>query len=399
MTLAPPRYAFEDRLDQWIDRRAAEPVYLDEENGMWRLLDHATVSRVLSEPGLFSSDFSGLAPVQEDFEAFRSGMFLTMDPPNHRKLRTLVSQAFTPRTVAGLEPRIWQITEQLLDGVAGQSRFDIVDELAYPLPILVIAELLGIPAQDRELFEKWAKVLFSGDQLTETSTMAEIEAALEIIAPTIREMNEYVLAHIRHHRANPSDGLTSKLIRASVDGESLTDQEIVGFVALLLVAGHITTTALIGNATISFDRHPEASAALRADPARIPVALEEVLRCLPPFNELGRRTTTEVELGGRTIPANSIVMANIASANRDPGVFVDAERFDFARNPNPHLTFGHGIHFCLGTPLARMEGRIAFEALHRRYSAFSVARNEPVEFQNPAMIVSVRHLPLDVEAR
>jgi cytochrome P450 len=397
MKLAPPRYAFEDRLDQWIDRRATEPVHLDEENGMWRLLDHATVSRVLSDPARFSSDFSGLAPVQEDFEVFRTGMFLTMDPPNHRKLRTLVSQAFTPRTVAGLEPRIHQIVEELLDAVAGQARFDIVESLAYPLPILVIAELLGIPAEDRELMEKWAKVLFSGDQLTETSTMAEIEAALQLIAPTIREMNEYMLAHIRHHREHPSDGLTSKLCRVSVDGESLTDQEMVGFVALLLVAGHITTTALIGNATVSFDRHPEAAAALRADPSRIPVALEEVLRVLPPFNELGRRTTGEVELGGRTIPANSIIMANIASANRDPRVFADPERFDFARTPNPHLTFGHGIHFCLGTPLARMEGRIAFEALYRRYAGLSVARDEPVEFQNPAMIVSVRKLTLDVE--
>ncbi|MFC0430433.1 cytochrome P450 [Kutzneria buriramensis] len=399
MTLAPPRYAFEERLDHWIDRRGVEPVYLDEENGMWRLLDHATVSRVLSEPGTFSSDFSGLAPVQEDFEAFRTGMFLTMDPPNHRKLRTLVSQAFTPRTVAGLEPRIHQITEELLDAVAGQRRFDLVEALAYPLPILVIAELLGIPAQDRELFEKWAKVLFSGDQLTENSTMAEIEAALQMIAPTIREMNEYMLAHIKYHRANPSDGLTSKLCRASVDGESLADQEMVGFVALLLVAGHITTTALIGNATISLDRHPAAAAALREDPSGIPVALEEVLRCLPPFNELGRRTTTEVELGGRTIPANSIIMANIASANRDPRVFADAESFDFTRTPNPHLTFGHGIHFCLGTPLARMEGRIAFEALNRRYAGLSVARSEPVEFQNPAMIVSVRKLPVDVVPR
>jgi cytochrome P450 len=208
-----------------------------------------------------------------------------------------------------------------------------------------------------------------------------------------------MLEHIRYHRANPSDGLTSTLCRVSVDGESLSDQEMVGFVALLLVAGHVTTTALIGNATISFDRNPEAVAALREDPSRIPVALEEVLRCLPPFNELGRRTATEVELGGHTIPANSIIMANIASANRDPKVFADAERFDFARTPNPHLTFGHGIHFCLGTPLARMEGRIAFEALCRRYAGLSVARNEPVEFQNPAMIVSVRKLPLDVEPR
>jgi cytochrome P450 len=148
-----------------------------------------------------------------------------------------------------------------------------------------------------------------------------------------------------------------------------------------------------------FDRDPEAAEALRGDPTKLPVALEEVLRCLPPFNELGRRTTAEVELGGLTIPANSIIMANIASANRDPRVFADPERFDVARTPNPHLTFGHGIHFCLGTPLARMEGRIAFEALNRRYAGFAVARDEPVEFQNPAMIVSVRTLPLDVEPR
>lgn len=391
-----PRYAFEDQLAQIRTQRETDPVYFDEQAQMWRLLDYATVAHVLSDPATFSSDFSGLTPVQEDFEAFRTGMFVGMDPPRHRKLRTLVSQAFTPRTVAGLEPRIRAITSALLDAAAGASRVDLIGALAYPLPILVISELLGIPAADRELFEKWARVLFSGDQLSESATMAEMEAALAQIAPTIREMNEYVLAHIRHHRAHPDDSLTSKLVAVEVDGERLENQEIVGFVALLLVAGHITTTALVGNAAVSLDRHPEATAALRADPTRLPAALEEVLRCLPPFNELGRRTTAEVILGGRVIPADSIVMANLGSANRDPAHFADADAFDIGRSPNPHLTFGHGIHFCIGAPLARLEGRVAFEELFGRYREMTVAPDEPVEFQNQAVIISVKKLILEV---
>jgi cytochrome P450 len=391
-----PRYAFEDQLAQWRTQRETDPVYFDEQAQMWRLLDYEAVARVLSDPATFSSDFSGLTPVQEDFETFRTGMFVGMDPPRHRKLRTLVSQAFTPRTVAGLEPRIRAITSALLDVVAGASRVDLIGALAYPLPIMVISELLGIPVADRELFEQWARVLFSGDQLSEAATMAEIEAALAQIAPTIREMNEYVLAHIRHHRAHPDDSLTSKLVAVEVDGERLEDQEIVGFVALLLVAGHITTTALVGNAAVILDRHPEAAAALRADPARLPPALEEVLRCLPPFNELGRRTTAEVTLGGRVISADSIVMANLASANRDPVHFADPEAFDIGRSPNPHLTFGHGIHFCIGAPLARLEGRVAFEELFGRYREMAVAPDEPVEFQNQAVIISVKKLILDV---
>jgi cytochrome P450 len=391
-----PRYAFEDQLAQWSTQRETGPVYLDEQTQMWRLLDYATVARVLSDPATFSSDFSGLAPVQEDFEAFRTGMFVGMDPPRHRKLRTLVSQAFTPRTVAGLEPRIRAITDDLLDTVAGASRVDLVGALAYPLPILVISELLGIPADDRELFEKWARVLFSGDQVSESATMEEIEAALAQIAPTIREMNEYVLGFISHRRAHPDNSLTSKLVAVEVDGKRLENQEIVGFVALLLVAGHITTTALVGNAAVCLDRYPEAAAALRADPARLPAALEEVLRCLPPFNELGRRTTAEVNLGGRVIPRDSIVMANLASANRDPGQFADPEAFDIGRSPNPHLTFGHGIHFCIGAPLARLEARVAFEELFSRYRDLAIAADEPVEFQNQAVIISVRKLMLDV---
>jgi cytochrome P450 len=390
-------FAFEDLLARSAElRERGGPVHHDEERGTWRALDHPTVSRVLSDPATFSSDFSGLTPVQEDFETFRKGNFVGMDPPDHRKLRTLVTQAFTPRVVAGLEPRIRAIAGELLDEVAGASRIDVVDALAYPLPIIVIAELLGVPVADRPLFTRWARVLFSGDELGESADMADIQRALDAIAPTIREMNAYILDHIRQHRARPGDGLTSRLVQAEFNGERLEDQEIVGFVALLLIAGHITTTALLGNAVVSFDRHPHAAAALRAEPAGLPIALEEVLRMLPPFPELGRRTTAEVDLGGRVIPANSIVMADLAAANRDPAHFERPGEFDARRSPNPHLTFGHGIHFCFGAPLARLEGRVAFEVLFERYRDLAVAPDDRVEFQNPTVIVSVKRLPLDV---
>ncbi len=389
-------FAFEDLLARSAELRERGAVHHDEERGLWRVLDHPGVSRVLSDPATFSSDFSGLTPVQEDFETFRKGNFVGMDPPDHRKLRTLVSQAFTPRVVAGLEPRIRTIAGELLDEVAGASRFDLVDALAYPLPIIVIAELLGVPVADRPLFTRWAQVLFSGDQLGESADMEDIQRALDAIAPTIREMNAYILDHIRHHRAHPGPGLTSRLVEAEFNGERLEDQEIVGFVALLLIAGHITTTALLGNAVVTFDRNPLAAAALRSAPAGLPPALEEVLRLLPPFPELGRRTTKDVELGGHTIPENAIVMADLAAANRDPAFFDRPDEFDPGRTPNPHLTFGHGIHFCFGAPLARMEGRIAFEVLFERYRDLAVATDDEVVFQNPAVIVSVRHLPLDV---
>ncbi|GGN31949.1 cytochrome P450 [Streptomyces kronopolitis] len=389
-------FAFDGLVEGWRTARQAGPVRYDEPQKLWQVLDHESVAAVLADPAAYSSDFSGLAPTQADFETFRQGNFVGMDPPEHRKLRTLVSQAFTPRVVAALEPRIHAITTELLDAVEDRDRFDMVDALAYPLPIIVIAELLGIPAGDRALFQEWAATLFGGDEIGDSLDMADIERALESIAPTVREMNGYILDHIRHHRKNPGEGLTGKLVQAEVDGMRLEDQEIVGFVALLLVAGHITTTALLGNAVLSLDQYPDEAALLRAEPGRLPDTLEEVLRWLPPFPELGRRTTREVTLGGQIIPAGSVVMANLAAANRDPSRFAHPDHFDVTRSPNPHLTFGHGIHFCFGAPLARLEARIALRLVLERFPDIAVAHRGEVEIQNPAVIVSVRRLPLEV---
>ncbi|MEU0334317.1 cytochrome P450 [Streptomyces sp. NPDC006193] len=382
--------------ERWRGLREAGPVRYDESQGTWQVLDHATVSTVLADPATYSSDLSDLTPTQADFETFRQGNFVGMDPPEHRKLRTLVSQAFTPRVVQGLEPRIEAVCARLLDAVADHDRFDLVDALAYPLPIIVIAELLGIPAEEHRLFQEWASVLFGGEQLGEAPDMADLERALEAIAPTVREMNGYMLEHIRARRARPGDDLTSRLIAAEVDGVRLADQEMVGFVALLLVAGHITTTALLGNAVVAFDRHPGVHAALRADPARIPAAVEEVLRWLPPFPELGRRVTRPVVLGGHEIPADALLMAHLGAANRDPARFGEPDVFDIGRTPNPHLTFGHGIHFCFGAPLARLEARIALHMLNKRFRTLGIPSYEDVVFQNPAVIVGVRHLPVEV---
>ncbi|WP_431990160.1 cytochrome P450 [Streptomyces albogriseolus] len=382
--------------ERWRSLRDAGPVAYDEERQQWHVVDHQGVAAVLSDPATYSSDMTPIAPTQEDFETFTQGNFVGMDPPEHRKLRTLVGQAFTPRVVHGLAPRVEAVCARLFDGVADRDRFDLVDTLAYPLPIIVIAELLGVPAEDHRLFQEWAATLFGGDQLGDSLDMADLERALEAVAPTVREMNGYVLDHIRRRRADPGDDLTSRLLAAEVDGTRLEDQEIVGFVALLLVAGHITTTALLGNPVVTFDRHPGMFDALRKDPDRVPAAVEGVLRWLPPFPELGRRTTRTVQLGGHEMPADTLLMVHLGAAIRDPSRFTSPDVFDPARDPNPHLTFGHGIHFCFGAPLARLEARIALQMTMDRFPALDVPSYDDVTYQNPAVIVGVRHLPIAV---
>ncbi|MGY3199995.1 cytochrome P450 [Streptomyces sp. TE5632] len=379
--------------DRWRSLREAGPVTYDEGRKQWRVVDHQGVSAVLADPATYSSDLIPITPAQQDFEAFRQGNLVGTDPPEHRKLRILASQAFTPRVVHGLEPRIEAVCASLLDGVADRDRFDLVDTLAHPLPIIVIAELLGIPADDHRLFEEWAGTRFGGDQLGDSLDTADLERAPEAIAPTVREMNGYVLDHIRHRRAHPGDDLTSRLLTAEVDGARLVDEEIVGFVALPLIAGRVTTTALPGNAVVTFDRHPGTLAALCESPGRLPDAAEEVVRWLQPFPELGRRTTRPVVLGGQEDPADTLLMVHLDAANRDPSRFTAPDVFDVARSPNPHPTFGHVIHFCFGAPLARPEARIALHMLMERFPALAVPSYGDVTYQNPAVIVGVRHLP------
>ncbi|GAA0633208.1 cytochrome P450 [Kutzneria viridogrisea] len=383
----------------WLEaERARGQVTYNEKQECWQVLGHPEVSRVLSDPATFSSDLSALQPQQEDFKLFQRGNFVGMDAPQHRKLRTLVSQAFTPKVVAGLAPRITELTEQLLDGVRDGGRFDLIDELAYPLPVIVIADLLGVPTSDQAMFRTWADTLLSRQVDPEQSVIQVSEEALDTIAPTMREMNSYFLDYIRSRRARPGEDLTSKLVQAEVDGERLEDEEIVGFVGLLLLAGHITTTATLGNSVVCFDEQPDVVAELRRDGAALPAAIEEVLRLRTPFPRLARITKSEVEIGGAVIPAGQVVIPWLTAANRDERVFAEPNRFDMHRKPNPHLTFGHGVHFCLGAPLARLEAKIALQILLDRYKDISIADDVPVEYRSPWTMVGVNKLPLEVRA-
>jgi len=390
-TTAKP--TLQDFLDFIEGHRKQGQVVYSEKQQTWLVLGHPEVIEVLSEPHVFGSDLSALVPPQEEMALFQKGNFIQMDDPRHRQLRGMVSQAFTPKFVAGMEPAIDQLTRELLD--AAGPEFDLVDALAYPLPVIVIANLLGIPTSDQPIFRRWADTLLDRD-IPQDKPLDEIRAeALASVAPVMREMNEYFAEFIKDRRRNPGDDLTSKLTLVEEEGQRLDDTEIIGFVGLLLLAGHITTTATLGNSVLTFHENQDAVAEIRRDLSLLPAAIEEVLRLRTPFPRVARITTKEAELGGVTIPANQFVLPFLTAANRDERVFPNPNRFDLHRDPNHHATFGKGIHFCLGAPLARLEARVALKIMLERYSDIRVDE-EKVEERNPFNMVAVTKLPLVV---
>ncbi|MCP2169646.1 cytochrome P450 [Goodfellowiella coeruleoviolacea] len=379
-------------LRDWCDQlRATDPVHRDE-RGVWHLFRHADVSAALADAATFSSETSAFLPAAAEGDAFRVANLTRMDPPRHRAMRGLVSTAFTPRLVSGLAPRISALTSELLDALAEASRLELVDALTYPLPVIVISELLGVPTEDRGTFRDWVDVLLSLN--VDRDNLAASQQAVRSVAPTRAALIDYLRGQVDRRRVDPGEDLISALLAAEADGARLTEGEIVGLAATLLIAGHITTTGLLGNAMLLFDQHPEVVARLRDNRELLPSAIEEVLRVRPPFSLTMRATTREVELGGRTLPANQLVFLWLLSANRDETVFAEPDRFDLDRRNSHQLAFGRGIHFCLGAPLARLEARIALDLLLDRYAEFRVATDEPVEFYNPLVVNGPKRLPL-----
>ncbi len=369
--------------------RDAHPVWRDPQTGVWNVFRYQDAAAVLSDYRTFSSDFSQVYPQRAEF---REGNILAMDPPQHHQLRGLVSQAFTPRAVALLEGRIGELTEELLNQTGDRTDLELVSDLAYPLPVTVIAELLGVPAADRHLFKSWADSLFARDTVDPND-----EAAMEKSAAELRHFHDYLRSHVRERRSQPRSDLISDLVAAEIDGRRLDDQEIVGFATILLIAGHITTTILLGNTIRSLDEYPRAQAALRAGSVPIPVAIEEVLRYRSPFAVTDRFTTTHVEVGDEVIAPGQVVYAWLISANRDERQFENADQLVIERHPNPHLAFGKGIHFCIGAPLARLETKVALGVLLRRFSSLRVDREYPPEPYPSPGINGTRALRLVVE--
>ena len=348
--------------------RSQSPLLHDPRTNCWMIFDYENVKRALYDAETFSSRAApaGAEPLN---------WLIFFDPPRHTKVRALVSMAFTPRSISNLEPRIRELSARLLDHVIDRGEMDLAADFSVPLPIRVIAEMLGVPADDWLQFKAWGEVIlglvytvFGGEQAL---------AAGREFGRVSDEMSRYLTSHLAERRRAPKDDLLTRLVAAEVDGERLTELEILRFVQLLLVAGSETTTNLLNNAIVCLLEQPDQTARLRATPTLLPQAIEEVLRYRTPIQVMFRVAKRDVAMHGQTIPNGSLVFAMIGSANRDPRQFPEPERFDTTRDPNPHIAFGHGIHFCLGAPLSRLEARIALGDLFGRTRTLELATNEP----------------------
>ncbi|WP_042411224.1 cytochrome P450 [Streptacidiphilus carbonis] len=378
----------------WLRGQKPERIIqFEEELGMWSVFGYPEVVAILGDPVTYSSDLARRFVPDAD-ESLFDGNLAQTDPPQHRKLRTLASHAFTPKVVADLAPRIQEITDELLDAVADPGRIEMVADLAYPLAVIVIAELLGVPSSDRVLFKKWAKEMFESANKFSLADNEELERDLKGRTEQALHMNDYLREHVLDRRRKPREDLLSKLVEAEVDGERLTDIQVINFSSLLLFAGHVTTTMLLGNTVLCLDAHPEQEARLRADRSRMTGVIEESLRFLSPFATSYRVTNAEVEIAGRTVGANQMVKVLLSAANRDERQFADPHTFDSTRDPNPHIGFGRGIHFCLGAPLARLEGQIALNTMLDRYPGLAVDPEQPPSFMPTPDFVGVRTLGL-----
>lgn len=289
------------------------------------------------------------------------------DPPTHTRLRGLVNRAFTPRRVAAMRPHIEEIAAELLAEAPDRGAWELMTGLAQPLPIVVIAEMLGVPPEDRQRFKEWSTVLAA------TTDIVRNESVARDARRVTDELIEYLGAFVEARRREPQDDLISTLIEAGEDSERLSHEELLAFAILLLVAGNETTTNLIGNGMAALLAHPAAIDRLRAEPERLPDAIEEMLRYDSPVQGLVRFARVDTEVGGQAIAAGDVLLCMLGAANHDPRQFPEADTFDIERSENRHLSFGQGIHYCVGAPLSRLEAEVAFRALLARWPSFELA--------------------------
>jgi cytochrome P450 len=369
--------------------RTASPVFHLMPFDMWLIFDFDGVKRVLVDHDIFSSNLSN-SPGSGN----PGDWFIFFDPPRHTKLRPLISKAFTPRVVANLEPRIREISRQLLEQTIERGEMDLAVDFSVPLPMRVIAEMLGVPAADWPRYKRWSDVILT---LANTFTRdAEAARTIDDYGAVTAEMRAFLPGLIEQCRSAQQDNLLTRLVEAEVDGERLTPHEILGFVQLLLVGGQETTANLINNAVLCFLDFPEQLARLRTRPELLPSAIEEALRFRSPVQWMPRATRCDVEVHGQVIPAGKLVLPMIGSANRDHKQFPDAGRFDITRDPNPHIAFGHGIHSCLGAPLARLEARIALADFLQRIEKFELASDQPWEPRRALHVHGPSRLPIRI---
>jgi cytochrome P450 len=313
---------------------------------------------------------------------------LFRDPPDHTRLRALVSKAFTPRTIEVMRGHIQEIVDRLLDRALARGGMDVIEDLAYPLPVTVICEMLGVPVDDHASIRGWsADIARSLDAIGLPSDPSVAERG----RTARRALADYFRALLPERRARPQADLLSGLLAAEEQGDRLTEPEVISMCLLLFIAGHETTVNLIGNGTLALLRHPEQLARLQADPALVPAAIEELLRYDSPVQRTARIASTDVELAGHRIARGTMVVTVLGAANRDPAQFAEPDRLDVTRRDVRHIAFGYGIHFCLGAPLARVEGQLALGALLHRAPGLRLAETSP-EWRESSVLRGLKRL-------
>jgi cytochrome P450 len=380
MNLLAPEFWL-DPYPTFAQLRAEAPVSWHDDVKLWSIVRHDDVMRISRDPAGFCSS-KGVLPSDRERQITGAESILFMDPPDHARHRKLVSPAFTPKRIAALEERVRQLAGDLLAPITAGEAVDFAPAVAEQLPMLVIADMLGVPASDHGDFKRWS------DAMIDAATEASDETMMMAF-----ELWEYFSSVIEQRKTDPADDLISVLAHAAVDGELLTNAELNGFCMTLLVAGNETTRNLITGGVEALANNPDQMQRLVDDPTLVPTAVEEMLRWVTPVMNFARTATTDVELRGQQIKAGDMVFMLYGAANRDPEVFgATADTFDVARQPNPHMAFGFGEHFCMGASLARLEARVLFDELLRRYTTVELA-GDPERLRS-SLMRSLVHLPV-----
>lgn len=361
-------------LSYFKQMRASLPVSLNEKNGSCDVFKYEDAKMIFANHDLFSSQ--GTESIQDPID----GSILRQDPPKHRQLRMLVSHAFSPRVIEGLAPKIESIAHALCDRVESGGMMDGLQDFASPLPIIVISEMLGIPQEERARFKQWTDALVGNDY--------------EQYYQCQQEMSDYFTEIANNRRSEPRNDLISHLVSAKGAGEHLSDLEVISFCILLLAAGNETTTNLISSAMLVLDGNADARERLGDDSSLVPMALEEVLRYFSPVQVMIRTVKKTTVLRGQTLHPGQTINIWIGSANHDEEIFQNPDMFDFRRYPNPHLAFGHGIHYCLGAQLARLESKIAIQTLLHRFPDFRRDPSHVLERIDSRMMFGVKKMPI-----
>ena len=373
---------------RWL--RAEDPVH-HSPLGFWVLTRYQDVVAALRDPRLIKEPLAAAVAARLGRPVPALGLsMLDRDPPDHTRLRSLVSKAFTPRVVETLRPRIQQFVEGLLARVADNHTMDLIAEFAYPIPVNVSSEMLGVPDDDHEQFKGWSLDIARG--LDSVLLPPDSEVSRRSLAAR-HALADYFRALIARRRAQPRDDMLSGLIAAEEAGDKLNEEELLATCILLLVAGHETTVNLIGNGVLALLRHPDQLRRVRENPALIPTAVEELLRFDSPVQRTARIPSEDIVIDGRKVAAGEMVMPFTGAANRDPAQFAEPDRLDLTRSDNRHVAFGAGMHFCLGAPLARVEGQIAIHNLVQRFPKLSLAAAPP-RFRESLTLRGLQSLPV-----